>query len=37
MFPLAALPAKKGSFEELGVETVGLGAPVLACTATLEA
>ena len=30
MFPLAAQPAKKGSLQELGVEPVGLGAPVLA-------
>jgi hypothetical protein len=27
---LAALPAEKGAFEQLGVETIGLGAPVLA-------
>ena len=27
---LAAQPAEKGAFEQLGVETIGLGAPVLA-------
>jgi len=27
---LAAQPAEKGALEQLGVETVGLGAPVLA-------
>jgi hypothetical protein len=27
---LPAQPAEKGALEELGVETVGLGAPVLA-------
>jgi len=27
---LAAQPAEKGPFEQLGVETIGLGAPVLA-------
>jgi hypothetical protein len=27
---LAAQPAEKGAFEQLGVETIGLGAPMLA-------
>ena len=30
VLPLAAQPAEKGAFELLGVEPVGLGAPVLA-------
>jgi hypothetical protein len=29
-FPLAAPPAKKGPLQELGIEPVGLGAPVSA-------
>jgi len=28
VIPLAAQPAEKGALEELGIETVGLGAPV---------
>jgi len=33
---LAAQPAEKGALEQLGVETVGLGAPVLAQTETIR-
>ena len=30
MITLAPQPTEKGAFEQLGVETIGLGAPVLA-------